>query len=92
MINLINRPDLKPLFFQSYSEAEILANQELRRIDRLLVTPHHVWIVDFKSHTLIPKGWEDCPYKKQLEHYEELVRLVLARPVSRPESETLLDA
>jgi ATP-dependent helicase/nuclease subunit A len=73
---LISRADLYPLFFNSYSEVELVVGPEVRRIDRMVVTPDHIWIVDFKSNTFVPRQWEECPYKDQIEHYQDLVSAI----------------
>jgi ATP-dependent helicase/nuclease subunit A len=64
---VIEAPDFAPLFGpESRAEAPIVGEIGARRVrgivDRLVVTPHEVLIVDFKSDRAVPARAEDAPF------------------------------
>jgi ATP-dependent helicase/nuclease subunit A len=71
LVRLLQRCDLKPLFFEARAEVEWCSPNELRRMDRVLVRSDDVWIVDFKSDNRQPMPWFDSPYVVQMQRYAD---------------------
>ncbi len=82
VLNILHHPDYKDLFHQN-SHAEvpitgILPNGRLiaGQIDRLIITPTHIHILDYKTDFTIPKTPDQIPqaYLDQMRTYRDLLR------------------
>ncbi len=69
--SLLTSAQLKVLWQQGKGEVDFIFSEKSIRIDRLLISDRHVWVVDFKSSGRPSVSWDDCPYKDQLCVYEE---------------------
>ncbi len=74
-IDFIKRKDVRPLFTQA-SDVKVFREMELvnrfgdlKRIDRLLVSPTHITLIDFKTSPLAEKS-----HREQLDEYYDLVK------------------
>lgn len=81
ILEIINHPDFQIIFSpNSLPEIPIVGvwkNQPISgQIDRIVVLPKEVWIIDFKTNRNPPKNTSDVPkaYKKQLEIYRDLIK------------------
>jgi hypothetical protein len=73
VVGLLQRKDLRPLFFEARAEVEWCGPGQLRRMDRVLVRSDDVWIVDFKSDHRPISPWQDTPYVNQMQRYVDLM-------------------
>ncbi|MBI3314328.1 MAG: UvrD-helicase domain-containing protein [Candidatus Omnitrophica bacterium] len=71
----LQRKDVRPLFFPPPA-TQVICEQEIvnrfgdtRRVDRLLVMPGEVWVVDFKTSRK-----DEASHQKQMDEYVDLVR------------------
>ena len=71
----LQREDVRPLFFPPPG-TQVICEQEIvnrfgdtRRVDRLLVMPNEVWVVDFKTSRR-----DEASHQKQMDEYVALVR------------------
>jgi ATP-dependent helicase/nuclease subunit A len=86
---VLTHPDAAPLFDPAgLSEAPIVGMLDGRPvngvIDRLVVTPEHIWLADYKTDRAPPARPEDAPekYLRQLAIYRRLLQLLFpSRPV-----------
>jgi ATP-dependent helicase/nuclease subunit A len=77
---LLHAPHLRCFFdaaqYQdAYNELELLAGDEVLRMDRLVVREDAVWILDYKRK-ILPQELDD--YRQQLNHYKYWVQQVFA--------------
>ncbi len=83
IFEILNRPDFQVLFGpNSLAEVPIVGiwqNQAISgQIDRVVVLPKEVWIIDFKTNRRVPEN-EGCiptAYRKQLEIYRDLIKKI----------------
>lgn len=91
---VVGDPTLDPVFrpdpqTRVYTEVPVLCRTESGEgfgiIDRLLISPHQAWVIDFKSHaTEDPEELEEIAghYAGQMDEYARYIRLVYPdRPV-----------
>ncbi len=71
---LLNKEELTPFFYiekgEVYSEKEVVTRWgEAKRIDRLIVKPEEVWVIDYKISS---QGKEE--HKQQISQYIEIIK------------------
>ncbi len=78
---ILRRPDFQILFGEkSLAEVPIVGvweNQGVSgQIDRIVVLPNEVWVIDFKTNRRVPRTTDDVPmaYRRQLEIYRGLIK------------------
>lgn len=83
-LGILESSDFAPLFGPG-SRAEVPLAGKLKdgrvinaRIDRLLITPDRIWIIDYKTNRPPPQDKKDIPeaYRRQLQDYADLIRLI----------------
>jgi len=81
ILNILNNPDFAPLFDPS-SMAEVPVTGYIEgkgiisgQIDRLLVTPETIWVIDYKTNRPPPKDIKNVPemYQIQMEAYAQIL-------------------
>lgn len=73
---LVEDKKLKPIFYVKegavYQEKEVVdSHGDTRRIDRLVVTPEEVWVIDYKS-----SKDESGAYEKQIREYVDIAKSI----------------
>lgn len=83
VLALINSPQFSPLFGKSsLAEVPLMGLVDNRiisgQIDRLVVLPHKVMIVDYKTNRPAAKNLKDVPisYIKQMRSYKQLIKRI----------------
>lgn len=87
LLDIFNHPELKNLFdSNSLAEVPVIGTIDGQmisgQIDRLVILPSEVKIIDFKTNRFVPKEVPDI-YKKQLNAYKDLLKTIFPDKIIR---------
>ena len=77
VIQILSYEPYAPLFGpESYAELDLCEGEAMGRIDRVAITPTHIYILDYKTSISPPSGVEQVPkaYKEQLTFYATILK------------------